>query len=127
MELSNFLANIWGFSFIIVALSLLIYQKNIKRLFELLENETNLFLHGVCSSIVGIAMILTHNLWVSDWRVIITLLGWVALARGIMLLFMPEMITNHLRKMENNRWIPVALVVAVIVGCVLIYFGFTAA
>ena len=126
MELSNFLANIWGLSFIIVGLSLLIYQKNIKRVFELAENEINLFFHGVCSFVVGIAMILTHNLWVSDWRVIVTLLGWIALARGIMLLFLPEIVVNLHKKMENNRWISSALVGVVILGCVLIYFGFTA-
>ena len=126
MELSNFLANIWGLSFIIVGLSLLIYQKNIKRLFQLAENEINLFFCGVCSSIVGIAMILTHNLWVSDWRVIVTLLGWLALARGIMLLFLPKMVINLHKKMENSQWISSVLVAVVVLGCVLIYFGFTA-
>lgn len=126
MALSNFLANIWGLSFIIVALSLLIYQKNIKRLFQLAENEINLFFCGVCSSVVGIAMILTHNLWVSDWRVIVTLLGWIALVRGIMLLFSPEIVISLHKKMENSQWISYALVLAVLLGCVLIYLGFTA-
>ena len=126
MGLSNFLANIWGLSFIIVALSLLIYQKNIKRLFELAKNEINLFFCGVCSSVVGITMILAHNLWVSDWRVIVTLLGWISLARGIMLLFLPEMVINLHKKMEDNRWLSPALVVTVLLGCILIYFGFTA-
>lgn len=126
MELSNFLANIWGLSFIIVALSLLIYQENIKRLFELAENEINLLFHGVFCSVVGITMILTHNLWVSDWRVIVTLLGWLILAKGVMLLFLPELSVNILKKMKNNQWISSALVAAVLLGCVLIYFGFTA-
>jgi hypothetical protein len=126
MVLSNFLANIWGLSFIIIALSLLIYQENIKKIFELAENKTNLFICGVLSLILGIAMVLSHNIWVSNWRIVITLLGWLILVRGIVLLFFPKICLNFLKKIKDNQNIPFALVAVVILGCILIYFGFTA-
>jgi len=126
MVLSNFLANIWGISFITIALSLLIYQENIKKIFELVENKTNLFFCGVLSLIVGVAMVLSHNIWVLNWRLAITLLGWLILARGIALLFFPKICLIFLRKIKDNQNIPFALVAVVILGCILIYFGFTA-
>ncbi|MBI2049851.1 MAG: hypothetical protein HYT35_00105 [Candidatus Staskawiczbacteria bacterium] len=126
MELSNFLANILGFSFIVMSLSLLINQKNIKKLFESVENEVGLFYSGLFHSVVGIAIILGHNLWVSDWRVVITLLGWFALAKGLGQLFFPEMALVIIKKTKNSQWLPYALLAAVVLGCFLIYFGFTA-
>ena len=30
-----------------------------------------------------------HNVWVPDWRVIVTVLGWLLVLRGIMLLVFP--------------------------------------
>ena len=126
MKPSNFLANIIGFSFIVMSLSLLINQKNIKRLFESVENEISLFYSGVFRSVVGIAIILGHNLWVSDWRVVITLLGWFALAKGLGQLFFPEMTLAIIRKAKNSQWLPYALLFNVVLGCFLIYFGFTA-
>ena len=126
MELSNFLANIFGLSIIAVSLSLLLYPKNIKKIFDSVQNETILFSTGIISFVIGTAMILSHNIWTYDWRVIVTLLGWVILIKGIIRLFLPELAIKMAQKMVNNKWIPSILVAEVILGCVLIYFGFTA-
>ena len=126
MELSNFLANIFGLSIIAVSLSLLLYPKNKKKIFDSVQNETILFSTGIISFVIGTAMILSHNIWTYDWRVIVTLLGWVILIKGIIRLFLPELAIKMAQKMVNNKWIPSILVAEVILGCVLIYFGFTA-
>lgn len=126
MELSNFLANIFGLSIIAVSLSLLLYPKNIKKIFDSMQNEITLFVTGIISFIIGITMVLTHNVWVYDWRIIVTILGWAILIKGIIRLFLPEFVIKMGKKMVNNQWIPSILVVEIILGCVLIYFGFTA-
>ena len=126
MELSNFLANIFGISIIAVSLSLLYYPKIIKKIFESMQNETTLFFTGVVSFVIGISMILTHNIWVYDWKVIVTILGWAILLKGVIRLFLPDMVMGIARKMKNSQWITFILVLNVIFGCVLIYFGFTA-
>src|SRR3989344_7945247 len=87
MELSNFLANVFGISIIAVSLSLLSYPKIIKKIFESMQNETTLFFTGVVSFVIGISMILTHNIWVYDWKVIVTILGWAILLKGVIRLF----------------------------------------
>ena len=125
MELSNFLANLFGLSIIAVNLSLLLYPKNIEKIFDSMRNEATLFFTGIISFVIGTAMILSHNIWTNDWRVIVTILGWAILVKGVMRLFLPEMVVNMSKKWVNSRWIPLLLVIEVVLGCVLIYFSFT--
>ena len=124
--LSNYLAEIWGISMAVVCFALLIKEKHLKKLFQALETENNLFSWGLVSFVIGISTVLAHNIWVKNWQVAVTILGWVALIKGLSLLFMPEVLKNTVRKMENKQWLPILLVVGVFIGLALTYFGFTA-
>jgi hypothetical protein len=39
---------------------------------------------------VGLLLVLSHNVWVMGWPVIITILAWMILVGGILRLFAPE-------------------------------------
>ena len=82
MVLSNYLAELWGISLVVVCLSLLIKTKYLRRLFASLEDSNNLFCWGLCSLVIGIASVLGHNIWVNDWRVVVTIFGWIGLIKG---------------------------------------------
>ena len=120
------MAEIWGISLVIVCLALLIKEKHLKRLFASMETEDNLFSWGLISFVMGVAMVLAHNVWVKNWQVAVTVLGWISLAKGLSLLFLPELTKKWVRKMENQQWLPIALVVGVFIGLVITYLGFTA-
>ena len=126
MELSNFLAEIWGISIAIVSLALLVKEKHLKRLFASMETEEGFFMFGVVSLVVGIATILSHNIWVKNWQVVITIFGYISLIKGLSLLFVPEFAKSQMKKMENSQALPFALLVSVFIGLALTYFGFTA-
>jgi hypothetical protein len=38
----------------------------------------------------GLAIVRAHNLWTRRWPVLITLIGWLAMAGGLYRMFMPE-------------------------------------
>lgn len=126
MELSNFLANIWGLSFIVAGLSFLIYPKNIQKVIEAAENEATTFFMGIGTFVIGVAMVLSHNIWGNNWKVVITIFGWLSLIKGASLLLYPNLVMNYSKMARDAKWLSYALVVMVILGCVLIYFGFTA-
>jgi len=126
MPLSNYLAEVWGISIVAISLALLIKEKHLKHLFVKIENEDNLFLWGFITLLIGIAMVLAHNIWVQNWQVIITILGWLSLLKGLTLLFLPEMMKRCAKKMENAPFLPFALVIAVFIGLAITYLGFTA-
>lgn len=76
--------------------------------------------------VIGIASILGHNVWTNDWRAAVTIFGWIALIKGLTLLFAPEFISRWVKKMENASFLPFTLVIGVFIGLALTYFGFTA-
>lgn len=126
MNLANYLAEVWGISIVVISLALLIKEKHIKRIFAKIETEESLFMWGLVSFVIGIAMILTYNVWEQSWHVIVTILGWMSLLKGLALLFIPEYMKAWAKKIESKQWLPYALVILVIVGLLITYLGFTA-
>ncbi len=127
MEIVNFLAQLWGFCFIIISLAFLVRQMYIEHFFSLMEDAKNLLLFGLVNVMTGIALILFYNVWESSWHVIITVLGWLVTIRGVALLFLPGMVQKGLAKVKSKtEWIPVGLVVFVLFGCILVYLGVAA-
>lgn len=55
-------------------------------------------LSGLYATLAGLVVVSAHNLWVSDVRVVVTILGWVALGSGVVLLLAPEVYAFMLRK-----------------------------
>ena len=126
MNLSNYLADIWGISLVVIPLAFLIKEKYLKRLFVEVENEAFMLLLGMASFILGLAMVLSHNIWAKNWTVIITIIGWLTLVKSLALLFFPEYMKKWVKKVENKDWLPIVLVVLIFIGLVITYFGFTA-
>ena len=126
MTLSNFLAELWGISLVLLSLSLLIKEKYVKRLFAAVEEEATAFCWGMTALIIGVAMVLSHNVWVQNWQVVITIFGWLSLIKGLSLLFFPELAKEWVGKIKDKQWLPIALVVALFIGLALTYLGFTA-
>ena len=48
-----------------------------------------IFLSGVITLPVGLAIVVTHNVWAADWRALITLIGWIAVVAGTARLALP--------------------------------------
>lgn len=124
--LSNYLAEIWGISIVVVCLALLIKETYIKRLFVSFEKEEDLFAWGLATFVIGLAIVLAHNVWVKNWQVVITIIGWVSLIKGLSILFFPELMKKWVKKMENAQFIPFLLVIGVLLGLAITYLGFTA-
>ena len=125
MVLANYLAEIWGISIIIISLVLLVKEKYLKNILASIENDGNLFLWGFISLVIGLAMVLSYNVWDKNWQVIITILGWLALLKGLALLFLPEMVKKYTKKIENAPFLPYVLFILIFIGLAITYFGFT--
>jgi uncharacterized protein YjeT (DUF2065 family) len=125
MAISNYLAELFGFTFVVFSLALLINPKNIKKLFSLLEDETYMFFGGLISFIIGVAILLLHNVWAKDWVIVVTIFGWLSVIKGMMFLFCPNCVQKAANKIKEKDWLSVALVVMVFFGLALVYSGFT--
>ena len=84
MEISIFLAKLIGPVALLMGLVILLDASRVRAMArEMLQGEAFIFLAGMITLPVGLALINTHNVWASDWRVLITILGWLAVFGGI--------------------------------------------
>lgn len=124
MNLSNFLAELWGIIITIVSLTLLINLKQLEKLFVKIENKATIFFFGIITLIIGITIVLVHNVWALDWRVSITIFGWLTLLKGLDLLFFPERMKKRWPKMKKWQWLLI-FTSLFLFGLILSYLGFT--
>ncbi len=89
-DISIFLAKFWGWYFIIFFLILSLNPKRIQQIFEDLKDQKFVIIASFLAIIIGLLSILSHNIWVNDWRLIITLIGWAALFEGLFLFVFPS-------------------------------------
>lgn len=125
MDTSQFLAQFFGLYLLLIAIPLL---GNPTHFFEryqaCFEHEAVQLFSGFFHLMLGLVYILLHNLWVNDWRIVITIMGWLVLLEGISIVYFPVQTKNIFRKYA--REIPPYLwgTVCLSLGGFLIYKGF---
>ena len=86
MSSSIFIARLLGPVFLVVGIALLLKRRMFHEILqELIRSQVLLYLAGFLGLLAGLALVLTHNVWVLDWMLIITLIGWMTLARAMQL------------------------------------------
>ena len=84
MDVSLFIARLAGPVLIVAGVAVLINPKSLATIGrEILDSSALLFLVGLLTLVIGLVIVNTHNIWVADWRVAITVFGWLAVASGI--------------------------------------------
>jgi uncharacterized membrane protein len=126
MQTSIFLARLLGPVLFVLGLGFTIHRKVYTDMAkEFVANSSLVYLAGVIALTGGLAIILTHNVWTADWRVIVTLLGWAALVSGLVRLLLPELVKRLSRNvLKNERPVLYSGVVWIIVGAMLGYAGY---
>ena len=93
-NITIFLARFWGSLFMILGIAA-VFAKFLGRVIAYTEEKTITISTGYITFLLGLATVSAHNLWVSDWRVAITILGWVTLVKGAMKVVFPEHVRNR--------------------------------
>ena len=83
MSTSVFIARLIGPVMLVIGLAVFANQRAFRELAEeFLASRALLFLSGLLIMPVGLAIVLTHNIWAIDGRVMITLFGWLNVIGG---------------------------------------------
>jgi len=96
---------------------------NFRKIVEDFENSPGLtYISGFMALIIGMILVHYHNIWVKDWIVLITMIGWLSLFKGIMLIAFPHSISFFKNWYKNTRAWGILLIV---IGLIFGYLGFT--
>lgn len=124
MYISFFLAKVIGLYLIITCGAMLVRRKRLMVIVEqFIENSAMTLLSGIMSLILGLLMVVSHNVWVFNWRILITLIGWLTLIKGIAWLYFPSAMRQYAERMVENKTYMATLVVSLVIGFFLFTMG----
>jgi len=90
------------------------------------NNRASMYMGGIFLLAIGFLLVTFHNIWAAEVSVIITVIGWIALVKGILLLVLPEMMMKSMDIFLNkkNTALMVIASLVVILGVLLAWLGF---
>ena len=91
---------------------------------DLFSNAALTYLSGFITVVIGFLIVHYHNRWTKNWTVLITLLGWLALLKGILLIAFPQIIHNLSERMFVDFGVRIFPYATGCVGLLFAYFGF---
>ncbi len=128
METSHLLARIIGPYILIAGLSLMINRAGYQKLLDELRGQALLLLAmGAFTLILGLMMVQFHNIWVFDWPVLVTLIGWIMIIKGAMAMLAPDAMMRVAERFSaNNTALSIQAVMAILFGVYMSYMGYVA-
>lgn len=126
MQRSIYLARLIGPVLATVGIGMLLNAPVYRTLSEqFLHSYALIYLAGVLTLTAGIALVLAHNVWVADWRAIITVLGWLGIVGGVFRIVWPqEVMAIGLAAVSHNEVLMFGGFAVLVLGAVLAYFGY---
>jgi hypothetical protein len=126
MAQSIFLAKLIGPFFALVGLSVLVNAAAFRGIAAEFVNSPGLiFLSGILTLPAGLAILLTHNVWVANWPVLITIIGWLGVITGLLRTIAPQHVAAKGRIVAAVHNFPyIAGGIWLAIGAVLCFFGY---
>lgn len=125
MELSIFLAKVIGPYLMLLTASSWLNKKQMESIVaDFLASKPLWLFSSAFMVILGLLLTVSHNVWVLDWRVIVTLLGWMILICGSVRLFFPEQAKSLVYKVSQSSLQQFVLLFFFAIGVILAYQGF---
>lgn len=117
LNISVFFGKLWGVYYIVFG-CLFVIANQLGRTIEMTDNKAFVIGTGYVTFFLGLVTIILHNIWVLDWHLTITLLGWVTFLKGIRKIGFPEQIHKQAQRFKKNQYLSASFLI--IVGLYLI-------
>jgi len=125
MMVTMILAKFFGLYYLAVGFSFFYNPKHLSKLYQSIKKEPSMqFLGGILALFVGAFVVSIHNIWIPNWPVILTIIGWMSLIKGFGFLALPNFIDNFsfMMKRSDGFYRSVGLIVFLL-GVFLLFKG----
>lgn len=126
MDVSIFLAKLLGIYLLIVAFELLFRKKEVEGVAKDFASSKGLIsLSGSLSLFFGLAIIISHPIFIPSWQGVISAFGCLLIIRGLFRLTFPSRVQKNLTS-SFHRWYWIVFLITLFVGLFLTAAGFMA-
>ncbi|MAD96387.1 MAG: hypothetical protein CMB99_03575 [Flavobacteriaceae bacterium] len=119
MDATVFLLKFWGWYCVIFFFILSFNPRRIKQIVDDLQDQKFTILIAFLAIIIGLLNILFHNIWEANISLVVTLFGWIALLKGIMLFTFPQTTTKKITKL-NIKFVQAMYIFVFLIGVILL-------
>jgi hypothetical protein len=125
MENSVMIAQVLGLVYLSVGIGMLASPAHYDKLLSEFENNASLvYLGGIIALVVGYVILQMNSAWEGSYVGAITLIGWIACVKGVLLLAKPDLVLGQMAFWKKQRTLMQVVVIAL--GAVFAYYGFIA-
>ena len=125
MNTTIVLAQALGIICTVTGVSMLVNKKGVaSAINELAKNEGLLWLFGFIALLVGAPIVALNNDWSSGLELCITIMGWLAVLKDVVILVFPESTVSMYKQASRSGVLAVAGLAVLFLGLALIYAGF---
>lgn len=126
MELTVFLAKVFGLYMLVAGIAVLFNRRHfVAGVLAIAKERFAQIIAGTVALFFGLIFVNLHNDWSTLPASLVSLVGWLGVAKGVVYLFLPEAKINKLMHVFTERnWYTVDGVVAIVIGLYLAGFGY---
>lgn len=109
-----------------VGLGIFFSKNYYEKVYRHLEQETlSVLMSGIIAVVVGIAIVLHHNFWHSLLAGIVSLIGWLSIAKGLLLIIVPKVVDQIGDWMADKKgWFKFAAILYTVIGAYVSYMAY---
>ena len=123
MNNSILLAQIIGVIYLSVGIGTMVSKKHYQTLFQEFQNSTTLiYMGGMMAVLFGFIILQLNNVWEMSYVGAITLIGWIGIMKGVILLIKPDILMSQMTFWIKN--ILLVSAITIIAGLAFCYYGF---
>ena len=125
MSAPNILANLFGAMLVLVGLTVFNKPYITAAMDELARSKALTWLTGLFTFVIGVVSVSFYHALSSDWRVVVTIFGWLTVLKGAFIALFPATSIALYRRIMTGTFLTVAGVVAIVLGLIVLYLGMT--
>ncbi|MBV9333156.1 MAG: hypothetical protein JO146_04045 [Candidatus Eremiobacteraeota bacterium] len=123
---TRYLSKLIGFYAIAIAIALIVNKPMmLAAVSGLFQDPRVVLVYGVMALGIGLAIVIGHNVWSGAAAIIVTLIGWLSLLKGLALLLLPANAqAAYFLGLHYDQYFYVYALVTLVIGAYLVYAGY---
>ena len=120
------IARLVGPIFIAIAAGILLNARfYVGAIVEAVHSPTLVYMSGIASLLAGLAILNAYAAWTADWRLVVTVVGWILVIAGIVRIVIPRLVTTLATTIYSGPTaLSITAVIVLIVGGFLTFKGY---
>ena len=125
MQLSKLIAKMAAVIYLSASLGAFFSADYYRKITEdFFSNAGLTYVSGFITAVIGLLIVNYHNRWTKNWTILVTILGWLALLKGICLIAVPQFAHGWSERMFTGFGLTIFPYSTLCLGLLFAYFGF---